>query len=188
MLCRVGYLEELLRVLFIGDDWAEDHHDVEIEDEDGRRLVRARLPKGLEGITRLHALIAEHAPTSWAELPPEQVAAQAVVGIETDRGPWVTALRAAGYQVFTINPLSAARYRQRHSTSGAKSDTADAHLLAGIVPLDRDHHRPVCLTAPTGTPGSRSSPSVSPSALSPVGIGRPLASRRRGSSGTSVSK
>ena len=48
-------------VLFIGDDWAEDHHDIELEDEDGRRLVRARLPEGLEGIARLHALVAEHA-------------------------------------------------------------------------------------------------------------------------------
>ena len=47
-------------MLFIGDDWAEDHHDIELEDEDGRRLVRARLPEGLEGITRLHALVAEH--------------------------------------------------------------------------------------------------------------------------------
>jgi hypothetical protein len=53
---------ELLRVLFIGDDWAEGHHDVEIEGEDGRRLARARLPEGLEGITRLHALVAEHGP------------------------------------------------------------------------------------------------------------------------------
>jgi len=42
-------------MLFIGDDWAEDHHDVEIEDEDGRRLTRARLPEGMEGIARLHA-------------------------------------------------------------------------------------------------------------------------------------
>ena len=134
---------ELLRVLFIGDDWAEDHHDVEIEDEDGRRLARARLPEGLEGITRLHALVAEHAPAAWAELPAEQVTGQVVVGIETDRGPWVTALRAAGYQVFAINPLSAARYRQRHSTSGAKSDAGDAHVLAEIVRLDREHHRPV---------------------------------------------
>ncbi len=66
-----------------------------------------------------------------------------IVGIETDRGPWVTALRAAGYQVFAINPLSAARYRQRHSTSGAKSDAGDAHVLAEIVRLDRDHHRVV---------------------------------------------
>jgi len=130
-------------VLFIGDDWAEDHHDVELEDDEGRRLTRARLPEGLEGITRLHALVAEHAPPDWAELPPEQIAGQVVVGIETDRGPWVTALRAAGYQVFPINPLSAARYRERHSTSGAKSDAGDAHVLAEIVRLDRDHHRPL---------------------------------------------
>jgi len=132
-----------MRVLFIGDDWAEDHHDIEIVDADGRRLARARLPEGLEGITRLHALVAEHAPSSWTEQPDDQAAGQVVVGIETDRGPWVTALRAAGYQVFAINPLSAARYRQRHSTSGAKSDAADAHLLAEIVRLDRDHHRPI---------------------------------------------
>jgi transposase len=143
LLVLSGYLEELLRVLFIGDDWAEDHHDVELEGEDGRRLARARLPEGLEGITRPHALVAEHAPAAWAELLPEQVAGQVVVGIETDRGPWVTALRAAGYQVFAINPMSAARYRERPATSGAKSDAGDAHVLAEIVRLDRDHHRPI---------------------------------------------
>ena len=132
-----------MRVLFIGDDWAEDHHDVELEDEGGRRLARARLPEGLEGITRLHALVAEHAPAAWAELPSEQVAGQVVVGIETDRGPWVTALRSAGYVVYAVNPLSAARYRERHSTSGAKSDAGDAHVLAEIVRLDRAHHRPI---------------------------------------------
>ncbi len=130
-------------MLFIGDDWAEDHHDVEIEGEDGRRLARARLPEGLEGITRLHALVAEHAPAAWVGLTPEQAGAQVAVGIETDRGPWVVALRAAGYHVFAINPLSAARYRERHSTSGAKSDAGDAHVLAEIVRLDRDHHREV---------------------------------------------
>jgi len=65
------------------------------------------------------------------------------VGIETDRGPWVAALAAAGYEVFAINPMSVARYRERHSTSGAKSDAADAHLLAEIVRVDRAHHRPL---------------------------------------------
>ncbi len=130
-------------MLLIGDDWAEDHHDVELEDEGGRRLARARLPEGIDGITRLHALVAEHAPAARADLPPEQVAGQVIVGIETDRGPWVAALRAAGYQVFAINPLSVARYRERHSTSGAKSDAGDAHVLAEIVRIDRDHHRPV---------------------------------------------
>jgi hypothetical protein len=133
-----------LRVLlFIGDDWAEDHHDIELEDETGRRLAKVRLPEGLEGIARLHALVAQHAPAGWADLPSEEVAARVVVGIETDRGPWVTALRAAGYLVFAINPLSSARYRERYSTSGAESDAGDAHVLAEIVRLDRDHHRQI---------------------------------------------
>ena len=65
------------------------------------------------------------------------------IGIETERGPWVAALVAAGYEVFAINPMSTARYRERHSTSGAKSDAGDAHVLAEIVRLDRAHHRPV---------------------------------------------
>ena len=130
-------------MLFVGDDWAEDHHDVEIVDDDGTVLARRRLPEGLEGVTRLHALIAAQMPEDWADLDPGEAAALVKVGIETDRGPWVAALVAAGYEVFAINPMSVARYRERHSTSGAKSDAADAHLLAEIVRLDRAHHRPV---------------------------------------------
>jgi hypothetical protein len=45
--------------------------------------------------------------------------------------------------VYPINPMSVARYRERHSTSGAKSDPGDAHVLAEIVRLDHAHHRPV---------------------------------------------
>jgi transposase len=121
-------------VLFIGDDWAEAHHDVEIEDEAGRVLARRRLPEGVAGFTMLHELVAEH-------LDPTAEPDQVLVGIETERGPWVQALLAAGYVVFAINPLQVARYRERHSPSGAKSDAADAHLLAEIVRLDRTHHR-----------------------------------------------
>ncbi len=130
-------------MLFVGNDWAEDHHDVEIVDVQGRRLARRRLPEGLEGITRLHALIAQFAPEQWGELEPGEAASRVKIGIETDRGAWVQALIATGYQVFAINPMSVARYRERHSTSGAKSDAADAHVLAEIVRLDRAHHRPV---------------------------------------------
>ena len=75
-------------MLFVGDDWTEDHHDVELVDEAGRRLARARLPEGLDGLSRLHALIAEHLPEEWADLPPEEAARREVIGIETDRGPW----------------------------------------------------------------------------------------------------
>ncbi len=130
-------------MLFVGDDWAEGHHDIEIVDDDGKVLVRRRLSEGLEGVTRLHSLVAAQMPDDWVELDPAEAAGLVKVGIETDRGSWVAALVAAGYEVFAINPLSVARYRQRHSTSGAKSDAADAHLLAEIVRLDRAHHRPV---------------------------------------------
>ncbi|MDX6205660.1 MAG: hypothetical protein QOF39_1717 [Frankiales bacterium] len=123
-------------MLFVGDDWAEDHHDVEIVQEAGTVLARRRLPEGVAGVEGLHALIADH-------LGDDDGPGDVVVGIETDRGPWVQALIAAGYQVFAINPLQAARYRERHGVSGAKSDPGDAHVLAELVRLDRDHHRPV---------------------------------------------
>ena len=84
----------------------------------------------------LHELVAEH-------LDPAGEPDQVMVGIETERGPWVQALIAAGYTVFAVNPLQVARYRERHSTSGAKSDPGDAHLLAEIVRVDRAHHRQV---------------------------------------------
>jgi transposase len=123
-------------VLFVGDDWAEAHHDIELVDADGRVLVRRRLPEGVQGISALHGLIADHLGD---DDEPEDV----VVGIETDRGPWVQALLAAGYTVYAVNPLQAARYRERHGTSGAKSDPGDAHVLAELVRTDRDHHRPI---------------------------------------------
>jgi transposase len=118
-------------LIFVGDDWAEDHHDVYVMDEAGGRLASRRLPEGLAGIGRLHELIAEHAEG------PEEV----VVGIEIDRGLWVTALCAAGYQVYPINPMAVARYRDRHHVSGAKSDAGDAKLLADLVRTDRHNHR-----------------------------------------------
>ena len=82
-------------MLFVGDDWAEDHHDVEIVNEEGRRLVRRRLPEGLDGVTRLHALIASVMPEQWADLPAGEATVRVKVGIETERGPWVTSLVAA---------------------------------------------------------------------------------------------
>ncbi|HEX8628260.1 MAG TPA: IS110 family transposase, partial [Catenuloplanes sp.] len=121
---------------FVGDDWAEDHHDVEVQDGTGRRLARARLPEGVAGIARLHELIAG---VVAEEAEPGQVS----IGIETDRGPWVAALVAAGYRVFAINPRQVARYRERHGTSGAKSDAADAHTLADMVRTDAHQLRPV---------------------------------------------
>jgi len=120
-------------MLFVGDDWAEDHHDVYLMDEAGTQVAARRLPEGLAGVGQLHDLVDGHADD------PGQV----VVGIEKDHGLWVGALVASGYQVYAINPMAVARYRDRHRVSGAKSDAADAKLLADLVRTDRHNHRPL---------------------------------------------
>ena len=120
-------------MIFVGVDWAEAHHDVHVQSEDGRRLSGGRLSEGVEGIARFHEMVGVHAQE------PDEV----VIGMETDRGLFVGALVAAGYQVFAVNPMSTSRYRDRHSTSGAKSDPGDAKVLADMVRTDRHNHRPV---------------------------------------------
>lgn len=80
-------------MLFVGDDWAEDHHDVALINQEGRLLARGRLPEGVQGIEALHGLIADHRDDRDG---PDRV----MIGIETDRGPWVTALLAADYTYF----------------------------------------------------------------------------------------
>jgi len=125
--------------LFIGDDWAEDHHDVELMDGSGRRLARARLPGGVVGMARLHAMVGAALGDDAQDADPGQV----LIGIETDRGPWVAALIAAGYTVHAINPLQASQYRKRRGVSGAKSDAADAHVLADMVRTDSHQLRAV---------------------------------------------
>src|SRR3984957_19427496 len=127
--------------LFVGDDWAEDHHDVEVMDEAGKVLARKRLPEGAAGIAQLHALVGAH-------LGEDGDGADVLVGIETDRGPWVAALAAAGYRVFAVNPLQAARFRDRHGVSGAKSDAGDAHALADMVRTDSHQLRPAAGDSP----------------------------------------
>jgi len=120
-------------VIFVGIDWAEAHHDVCVLDEQGRVLAKGRVTDDVEGLGRLHAIVAEH-----AEDPGE-----VVVGIEIDGGLLVGALIAAGYRVYAINPFAASRYRDRHATSGAKSDPGDAKVLADLVRTDRQNHRQV---------------------------------------------
>lgn len=120
-------------MIFVGVDWAEAHNDVLVMDAAGQVLGRGRFGVGLAGLAGLHGLVAEHADE------PEQV----IVGIEVDRGLLVDSLVGAGYRVYAVNPLAASRYRDRHATSGAKSDAGDAKLLADLVRTDAHNHRPL---------------------------------------------
>lgn len=120
-------------MLFVGNDWAEDHHDIHVMDEQGKKVLARKLPEGVGGVSAFHALIAEHAGD------PQEV----LVGIETDHGLWVTSLIAAGYRVYAINPKAVARYRERHHVGGGKSDAGDAKVLADLVRTDAHNHRVV---------------------------------------------
>jgi transposase/transposase IS116/IS110/IS902 family protein len=134
-------MERSRRLLFfLGDDWAEEHHDVELQNASGTVLARAKLPEGVAGITKLHAMIGEHLG--------DEDEAEVVVGIETERGPWVQALVAAGYRVYPTNPLQVARFRERLGVSGAKSDTGDAHVLADMVRTFGEQLRPIAGDSP----------------------------------------
>jgi hypothetical protein len=121
-------------VLFVGVDWAEDHHDLCVMAEDGTVLAKRRVPDSAAGIGELHGLIAEQVDDDQPVV---------VVGIEIDKGLVVWSLLAAGYEVYAINPMASARYRDRHATSGAKSDPGDAKVLADLVRTDRHNHRPI---------------------------------------------
>ncbi len=120
--------------LFCGIDWAEAHHDVAVIDQTGRVVARARIGNDAAGFAQLLGMLAEAGDTARDPVP---------VAIETDRGLLVAALRATGRAIYAINPLSASRYRSRHQPSGAKSDAADAVLLANILRTDADAHRPL---------------------------------------------
>jgi transposase len=125
--------------IYCGVDWAEKHHDIAIIDEAGVLLVKRRITDDLTGFTELSELLAEHAvsQSGASEFAPVDI------GIETRDGLLVAALRAAGHVVVPINPKSVSRYRDRHSVSGAKSDPADALMLAQIMRTDREIHRPL---------------------------------------------
>jgi transposase len=120
--------------LWCGIDWAEKHHDVAIVDDTGQLRVRLRIADDAAGFARLLGVLAEHRTSSDEPIP---------VAIETVKGLLPAALRAAGIQLFPINPLAVSRYRDRHSPSRAKSDAADALVLAHILRTDRDSHLPV---------------------------------------------
>ena len=118
-------------MIFVGVDWAEAHHDICVLGEAGDVLARKRIPDTLLGVRTLHELLGQQTEV------PEEV----VIGIEKDRGLLVTAMLGAHYRVYAVNPMSAARYRERHVISGSKSDPGDAKMLADLVRTDRHNHR-----------------------------------------------
>jgi transposase len=120
--------------VFCGIDWAEDHHDIALVDRDGKLLARCRISDDAAGLAELLGLLAEHGDSPADRIP---------VAIETPRGLLVACLRAAGRPVYPVNPMAVARYRDRHSVSGKKSDHGDSAVLAHVLRTDIAMHRPL---------------------------------------------
>jgi len=120
--------------VFCGIDWAEDHHDIALVDRDGKLLARRRIGDDAAGLALLLGLLAEHGDSAEDPVP---------VAIETPLGLLVACLRATGRTVYPINPMAVARYRDRHSVAGRKSDHGDAVVLANVLRTDLHAHRPL---------------------------------------------
>lgn len=118
--------------LFCGIDWAEAHHDVAILDGDGQLVAKKRIADDPAGFAELIEMLAAAGDCAENLVP---------MAIETPRGLLVASLRATGRPVYAINPLSVARYRERHSVARSKSDHADAMTLANILRVDAHLHR-----------------------------------------------
>jgi transposase len=117
-----------------GIDWAEDHHDIALVGPGGQLLARRRISDDAAGLATLTSLLAEHGDSAGDLIP---------VAIETPRGLLTACLRATGRPVYPINPMAVARYRDRHSVAGRKSDHGDAVVLANILRTDAHVHRPL---------------------------------------------
>ena len=120
-------------MIFIGIDWSEQHHEVEVQAGSGKVLKRLRVNADIAGLSRLQEVITDAAGE------PSQV----VIGIESDHGLLVEALVGSGYRLYPINPVTSARAREGESPSRSKSDHGDAHVLANLVRTRRQDLRPM---------------------------------------------
>ena len=116
--------------VFCGIDWSENYHDYAIVDAGGKRRAAGRFSESLEGWHTLRDLLDEHG------------AGQPVpIVIETERGLLVDEARRTHHPIYAINPRAVHKYRERFGPSGAKTDRADALLMAHLGRTDLFLHR-----------------------------------------------
>ncbi|MFG2526314.1 IS110 family transposase [Streptomyces sp. NPDC048527] len=119
-------------MIYCGIDWAERTHDVALVDDSGQLLAKRHITDDAAGYKILLDLLAEYGDTEEDPIP---------VAVETSRGLLVAVLRTGRRRVFAINPMAAARYRDRHCVSRKKSDPGDALVLANVLRTDMHAHR-----------------------------------------------
>jgi transposase len=119
--------------VYVGIDWADDHHDVHITNDSAETLDNFRIQHSHEGMEKLknHLVKFTSDPSS------------VLVAIESHRGLLIYALLEVGYAVYPINPKAMDRYRDRYRMSSSKSDPQDAMVLANILRTDLHLYKPL---------------------------------------------
>jgi len=125
--------KEVQVMFYVGIDWASDHHDIYIVDETGTKVDSFSIKHNPEGMCFLRDKIRELSSLK------EQV----LFAIETPKNLLVDFLLDEGYIVYSINPESVDRYRDRYRVSGARDDSFDAMVLSNIIRTDRTQHRAI---------------------------------------------
>ena len=110
------------RTVFVGFDWAKDHHDVALVDRQGEVVDDFRFDETAEGWRTLFEKLAPYPSPA--------------VAIETSSGAMVERLLDAGYAVYPVHPKAAKRYRERKAPSGTQTDRIDAWSLADALRVD----------------------------------------------------
>ncbi len=108
---------------YVGLDWADTHHDGEVQDEAGKRIGARRFAHSHDGLHELKAFLLGIAAS------PEELACI----VETNHGLLIAFLLEAGIPVYPVNPKSANQLRK---AAGAKTDRIDAHWLAKLGRFD----------------------------------------------------
>jgi transposase len=123
------------QLLYAGIDWAAKTHAVGVVDDQGgirARFQVANTGKGFGGLIR--------------RLCKLQVTG---VAIERPDGPLVEAMLDAGLRVVVVTPRQVKALRSRYGAAGAKSDAADALLLADVLRTDGHRLQPLVADSPS---------------------------------------
>ena len=121
-------------MIYVGIDWADDHHDVAITDDSAKTLSQFQISHDSSGFAALHGQLAKFRQS------PDQI----LIALETSRGLLVHELLRSGYSVYAVNPKAVNRYKDRYVFSKAKSDALDALALAHLLRTDRHRFKALC--------------------------------------------
>ena len=124
--------------VYVGVDWATQHHQVSVVDPTGQRREERQVPHSGSGLAELVDAL------THLVSDPQRIA----VAIEVPRGAIVDTLLERGCHVFALNPKQLDRFRDRHTVAGAKDDRRDAFVLADALRTDRHAFRRLDVEAP----------------------------------------